>query len=74
MNRRKCNDPFSQLSIMVGSDHYFHTYRPYVLTFQNQLSIVNIVIATGGTMGLAEWIIDETYLVEKCFKHKTMHI
>ena len=42
---------------MAGSDHYFHNCAK-----QNNFQ-VKIVIATGGTVGLAEGIIDDTCLV-----------
>ena len=52
-------------TVTAGSDHYFRTGCPSVLTFQisqkNNFE-VSIVIATGGTVGLAEWIIDGTHL------------
>ena len=46
---------------MAGSDNSFHISRTSVPTFRN-LAIktifkVNMVIATGETVGLAEWII-----------------
>ena len=48
-----------------GSDHYFHTCRPSIPTFKNVLKQnkfqVRIVIATGGSVGLAERIIDGTH-------------
>ena len=56
---------------MAGSDHYFRTwclsFLPSVPTFQNLAkqtnSQVRIVIATGGTVGLAEWIIDVIHVL-----------
>ena len=57
-------------------DHYFRTcclsaarssVRPSVPTFQNLAKQNNlqaiIVIATGGNVGLAEWIIDGTHVL-----------
>ena len=44
---------------------FTHVVRPYVPTFQNLTKQnnfqVRIVIATGWTVGLAEWIIDDTH-------------
>ena len=37
--------------------------RPSVPTFQNIAKQSRIVIATGGTVGLAEWIIDGTHVL-----------
>ena len=49
-------------------DHYFRTcFCPSVLTFQNiakqNKHRMKIMIATGGIVGLAEGIIDDTCLV-----------
>ena len=60
-------DPLGQATGPVGSDHYFRTdFRPYV-TFQNLAKQnkcrVKIMITIGGTVGLAEGIIDDTCLV-----------
>ena len=53
---------------LAGSDYYFCTYfRPYVRPqfskyCKTKQSSSEIVIATGGTVGLAEWIIDDTHV------------
>lgn len=51
-----------------GSDHYFHPSRPSPLfTILQRISnnfFVKVVIANGGTRGLAEWIIDDNCLVD----------
>ena len=50
----------------VGSNHYFHTCRPTDPAFPNRAKQSNvqvrIVIATGGAVGLAEWITDGTHV------------
>ena len=67
-------DPRGRPTVPAGSDHYFRTccpyirhYVAYVPTFQNlakQNKVqTKIVIATGGTVGLAEWIIDDTHVL-----------
>ena len=60
-------DPLGRPTVTAKSDHYFHTYRPSVLTFQklskqNKLHM-NIMFTTGATVVLAEGIIDSTCLV-----------
>ena len=56
---------------MVISDHYFRTECLYISPFVHPYPLLNnhakqnnfqarIVIATGGTVGLAEWINDDT--------------
>ena len=59
-------DPRGRPTVTTCSDHYFHmcylSVLPSFSTFQN-LAKQNkvqgrIVIATGGTVDLAEWIID----------------
>ena len=60
-------DPRGRPTVTAGSDHYFRTcclsVRPSPL-FKNHAKQNNfearIVIATGGTVSLAEWIIDGT--------------
>ena len=62
-------DPRGRPTVMAGSDHYFRTcclyVRPSVPTFQNlakQNKVqAKIVISTGGTVGLAEWIISRKH-------------
>ena len=48
-----------------GSDHYFHTCCPSTFKIsQNKTKFKReIVIATGGTVGLAWWIIDGTHIL-----------
>ena len=61
-------DPRGRPTITADSDQYFRTccpsVRPSVPTFQNLTKQNNfqarIVIAAGGTVGLAEWIIDDS--------------
>ena len=69
-------DPRGRSAVTAGSDHYFHTcslfVRQSVPTFQNLTKQNNMqvkkVIATGRTVGLAEWIIDDICLVNVIFK------
>ena len=68
-------DPLGQLKVPAGSDHYFRTHlRPYVCVrlhfskcHKTNKGRLNIMIATGGTVGLAEGIIDDTCLVLSIF-------
>ena len=54
----------TRLTQKPGSDHYFRTdFHPYVRTFQNISKQNILMITTGGTVGLAEGIIDDTCLV-----------
>ena len=63
-------DPWGPPTVTAGSDHYFRrcrlSVRPSVSTFHNIAKQnnfqVKIVIATGGTVGMAEWIIDGTHM------------
>ena len=50
-------DPLDRPTVTAGSDYCFWTYRPYVRPSPL------FMFATGETVGLAEWIIDETCLV-----------
>ena len=67
-NRKTCCfiDPLGQPTVTAGRDHCFCTCRTYVRpTFQN-IAIqnkANTMFATGETVSLAEWIIDDTCLV-----------
>ena len=64
-------DPRGRPTVTAVSDHYFRTcclyVRPSVRTFQNLAKQnkfqARTVIATGGTVGLAEWIIDDTHFL-----------
>ena len=61
------NDPQGLPTVTAGNDHHIHTCCPYIpsvptlqsLAKQNKFK-VRIVIAIGGTVGLAEGIIDYT--------------
>ena len=58
-------DPRGRPTVTVGSDHCFCTRRPSVrphFSKQNKFQ-VKTMFATGETVGLAEWIIDDTFLV-----------
>ena len=63
-------DPLGQPTVTAGSDNYFPTcylsVRPY---FSNlaKAKQQKTMIATGETVGLAEWIIDDTCLVTNIF-------
>ena len=61
-------------TVPAGSDHYFHTECPFVRPFvrssvrphflkSSKQNKQKTMFATGETVGLAEWIIDETCLV-----------
>ena len=59
-------DPLGQPTVTAGRDHYcFCTCCPSVPTFQNlaKQNKAKTLFATGETVGLAEWIIDDTCLV-----------
>ena len=49
-------------TVPAGSDHYFHAECPSVPKLQNQATIT-----AGRDCGLAEWIIDDSCLVNLCF-------
>ena len=62
-------DPLGRTTTPAGSDDFFRIcFRPFVRssTFQNIATQnkrrLKIMITTGGTMNLVEWIIDETCL------------
>ena len=59
-------DPLGRPVIPVGSDHYFHTccssVRPFIHFKISQIKQL-IMIATSGTVGLDEGIIDGTFLI-----------
>ena len=64
-------DPRGRPTVTAGSDHYFRTcclyvlpsVRPSPLLIISQIKFQTwIVIATGGTVGLAEWIISDTHV------------
>ena len=61
-------DPLGRLKVMAGRDHCFFTC-PSVPTFQNltKQSKVKAMYATGETVGLAEWIIDDTCAIFMCY-------
>ena len=68
MGQKIMSDPRGRTTVTTGSDHYFHMWCLYVRTSplfeikQNNFQ-VKIVIVTGGTVGLAEWIIEGTYFL-----------
>ena len=55
-------DPLGQPTVTIGIIVFAHVVRPFVPTIQNLT-----MFATGETLGLAEWIIDDTCLVKKLF-------
>ena len=59
-------DPRGRPTVTAGSDHCFHKCRPSVrpspLSKQNKFQ-AKTMFATGETVGLAEWIYDDTCLV-----------
>ena len=58
-------DPLGQPKVTAGRDHRFRTCCPSVRPFKSRKTKQQkTMFATGATMGLAEWIIDDTYLVE----------
>ena len=68
-----CIDPRGRPTVTAGSDHCFCTCRPFVspsvrpyvrphFSKQNKFQ-AKTMFATGETVGLAEWIIDDTCLV-----------
>ena len=68
MNKLDSFDPLGRPTVTAGShDHCFRTCCPSVPIFQNLAKQnkfqVRRVIANGGTVGLAEWIIEDTSLV-----------
>ena len=71
-----CIDPQGRHTGKASSDHYFRTWclyfrpsvrpyvRPHFSKWLKQKNLpVRIVIATVGTVGLAEWIIDDTHVL-----------
>ena len=60
-------DPLGRLAVTAGcEDHLFHTCRPSVPTFQNlskNFHSSEKVVAPGEPVGLAEWIIDDLFLL-----------
>ena len=54
-------DPRDRPTVTADSDHCFCTCRPFVQK-QNKFQ-TEAMIANGETVGLAEWIIDDTCLV-----------
>ena len=71
LREKKTIDPRGRPTVTARSDHYIRTCCPYVPAFQNLSKQnnfqVRIVIASGGTVGLAEWIIDGTHVLFYCF-------
>ena len=70
------DDPLGRPTLPAGSDHYFRTcFRPSasVPTFQNiakqnKCRLKIMIAISGGTVGLAEWIIDDTYLISNLYR------
>ena len=56
------SDPLGQPTIPAGSDQYFCICCPSVRSHFSNLE-KKLMVATGETVGLAEWIIDDTCLV-----------
>ena len=59
-------DPLGRPTVTVGRDHCFCTCHPSVPTIHNlaKQNTAKTMFATGQTVGLAEWIIDDTCLVK----------
>ena len=64
------NDPRGQPKVMAGRDNCFRTCCPFVraspLFKSRKTKQQKTIIATGVTMGLAEWIIDDTCFLDGC--------
>ena len=56
-------DPPGQPKVTAGSGHCFRTCCISSLFKSRKSKQQNTMFASGMTMGLAEWIIDDTYLV-----------
>ena len=56
-------DPLGQPKITAGRDNCFRTCCPSVLFKSRKTKQQKTMFATGVTVGLAEWIIDDTCLV-----------
>ena len=62
--REKNIDPLSQPTVTASRDHCFRTsVRPSPLFKSSKTKQQKTMSATGVTMGLAEWLIDDTCLV-----------
>ena len=66
-------DPGGRPTVTAGGDHCFCTCRPFVrpsihphFSKQNKFQ-AKTMFATGETVGLAEWIIDDSCLVDALF-------
>ena len=64
-------DPLGQPTFTAGSAHYVRTWcpsvRPSPLFKSSKTNEQKTMVATGEAVGLAEWIIDDTCLVENTF-------
>ena len=64
-------DPLGQPEITAGRDHCFRTccpsIRPSPLFKSSKSKQKKTMVATGVSVSLAEWIIDDTCLVSHCF-------
>ena len=64
-------DPLGRPTVTAGSDHCFCTCRTYVcssLLFKTKQFQAKTKFTIGETVGLAEWIIDDTCLVSFIFR------
>ena len=68
----KSFDPLGQPTVMAGRDHCFCTCRPFVrpsvrshFSKQNKFQ-AKTMVSTGETVGLAEWIIDDSCFYYFC--------
>ena len=70
LNHEKLFDPRGRPTVTTGSDHCFRTWCPLVRPsvrasplFKTKQISSETMFATGETVGLAEWIIDDSCLV-----------
>ena len=61
-------DPLGRPTVTAGCDHCFRTCCPSVPHFSKQNEFqAKTMFTTGETVGLAEWIIDDTCLIKRFF-------
>ena len=71
---RKVVDPRGRPTVTAGNDHYFRTCclyvrpsvrpSPLLKISQNKTKVqAKLVFVIGGTVGLAEWIIEDTHVL-----------
>ena len=66
-------DPLGQPKVMaVGIIVFAHVVRPSPLFKSRKTKQQKTMFATGVTMGLAEWIIDDTCLLSCCFERNSL--